>query len=193
MRSGFKSKIGNIFCFLSMLLIVVFYGCRTSKNSVTKEKIEIEKSELKIDMFDSVSKVDKLTRIDNSFQSQKTDYKQKLDISFNGLTNDDEFEFKFTENGFIAKGKGSVNQKNETNKKDSATNSKADEIQKENSTVRKNGTIQIKSKESQTKTDKNKQNESTGFNFNFTILLIVVGVVSLVLLWKFGLPKLKKG
>ena len=62
--------------------------------------------------------------IDNSFQSQQTDFKQKLDISFNGLSNDDTFELTFSENGFIAKGKGSVNLKSKINKKDSTTNNK---------------------------------------------------------------------
>ena len=192
MKSGFKSKIGNVFCLLSMLLIVVFYGCRTSKNSVVKEKIEIKKSELLIDKFDSVSKIDKFNKIDHSFQSKQTDFKQKLDISFNGLTNDDEFEFKFTENGFIAKGKGYVNQKSETNKKDSVTDNKVNEIHKENSTILKNGTVQTKSEENQSKIDKDKQSQSRGFNWNFTILLIAIGVVALILLWKFGLPKFRK-
>lgn len=193
MKSGFKSKIGNVFCFLSLLLLVSFYGCRTSKSSVTKEKFSIEKSELKINKFDSITKIDKINKVDNSFQSQQTDFKQKLDISFNGLTNDDEFEFKFTENGFTAKGKGSVNQKSETNKKDSTTNNKVNEVSKENSDVRKNGTTEIKSKENQTKIDKDKENKSVGFNWNFTIVMIILGAVALILFWKFGLPKIRKG
>jgi len=191
MKSGFKSKIGNVFCFLSLLLLVSFYGCRTSKNSVIKEKVSIEKSDLKIEKFDSVSKIDKISKIDNSFQSQQTDFKQKLDISFNGLSNDDSFEFQFTENGFIAKGKGSVNQKTETSKKDSATNKKVDETLKENSDIRKNEVNQNKVNESKSKVDKNKKNKSFGPSFNTTIIITIAVVVILILLWKFGLPKLK--
>ncbi|MFV0140984.1 hypothetical protein [Empedobacter falsenii] len=147
---------------------------------------------MKIEKFDSVSKIDKISKIDNSFQSQQTDFKQKLDISFNGLSNDDSFEFQFTENGFIAKGKGSVNQKTETNKKDSISSNKVDEILKENSTVHKNEVNQNKVEESKSKVDKKKENKSIGFNWNFTFFLIVIGLVALVLLWKFGLPKFKK-
>ena len=187
-----KSITGNILCFVALFFLFSFYGCRTTKNSVIKEKVLIEKSELEINKFDSVSKIDKINKINNSFQSRQTDFKQNLDISFNGLTNDDEFEFKFTENGFTAKGKGSVNQKSETNKKDSATSNKVDEVQKENSDIHKNRVTEIKSEENLSKINKDKQNKSVGFNWNFTILLIVIGAVALILLWKFGLPKFKK-
>ena len=147
--------------------------------------------ELQINKFDSVSKIDKLKKIDNFFKSKQTDFKQKLEVSFNGLSNDDIFEFQFTDNGFIAKGKGSINQKTETNKKDSISNNKVDESLKENSTVQKNEINQNTVDESKLKIDKNKQNQSTGFNWNFTIVIIVGVIVSLVLLWKFGLPKIK--
>lgn len=191
MRKNNKLRIG---LFLAILFVfAIIFNCRTSKNSVQKHKENFSKEEIQLNKFDSVSKIDKLTKIDNSFKSQQTDFKQKLDISFNGLTNDDEFEFKFTENGFTAKGKGSVNQKSETNKKDSATSNKVDEVQKENSDVRKNGTVESKSEENQTKIDKDKQNESVGFNWNFMIVMIILGVVALILFWKFGLPKIRKG
>lgn len=187
-----KRFIGNILCFVALFLLFSFYGCRTSKSSVTKEKVSIEKSELKTDKFDSVSKIDKLEKIDNSFQSQWSDFKQKLDISFNGLSNDDEFEFKFTENGFTAKGKGSINQKTETNKKDSTANNKVDKIFKENSNIQKNEVNQNKVEESKSKVDKNKENKSSGPSFNSTIIITIAVVVTLILLWKFGLPKFKK-
>lgn len=178
------------YIFLSLALII---ACRTSKSSVIKEKVSIEKSELKNEKFDSISKIDKIKKIDNSFQSQWFEFWNKYDASFNGTSNEDTFELTFTENGFTAKGKGSVNLKSETNKKDAVSNNKVDEITNEKADVKKNGITEIKSEENQSKIDKDKQNESRGFNWNFTILLIVVGVVSLVLLWKFGLPKLKKG
>lgn len=193
MKSGFNHRnlISLTTMFMALLLLIIAYGCRTSKSVIEKHKESFSKEELQINKFDSVSKINKLKNIDNSFQSQQTDFKQKLDISFNGLNNDDEFEFKFTENGFIAKGKGSINQKTETNKKDSISSNKVDEIFKESSDIRKNYVNQNKVDETNSKVDKNKENKSTGFNWNFTILLIVIGSMALILLWKFGLPKVK--
>lgn len=174
-----------LYIFLSLFLIT---GCRTSKNIVEKSKESISKSEMKLNKVDSVAKVDKTNKIDNSFQSQFSDYKEKLDISFNGLSNEDSFELTFTENGFKVKGKGSVNKKTEINKKDSSANNKVDKVLKDNSEVRKNEVNQSKIEESKSNVDKKKENKSTGFNWNFTILIIIIGLVALVLLWKFGLP-----
>lgn len=187
-----KTFIGNVLCFLALFLVVIFYGCRTSKSTVEKHKESFSKEEVQLNKFDSASKIDSVSKIDNSFQSQWSDFKQKLDISFNGLSNDDEFEFKFTENGFIAKGKGSINQKTETNKKDSTANNKVDKIFKENSNIQKNEVNQNKVEESKSKVDKNKENKSSGPSFNSTIIITIAVVVTLILLWKFGLPKLKK-
>ncbi len=193
MKNGFNHRkiTSATTMFIALLLLVSFYGCRTSKSVVEKHKESFSKEELQINKFDSVSKIDKLTKIDNSLQSQWSEFKQKLDISFNGLSNEDTFELTFTENGFTAKGKGSVNLKSESNKKDSITSNKVDEIFKESSDIRKNEVNQNKVDESKSKVDKKKENKSTGFNWNFTIVLIVGVVVSLVLLWKFGLLKLK--
>lgn len=194
MKNGFNHRkiTSATTMFIALLLLVSFYGCRTSKSVVEKHKESFSKGELQINKFDSVSKIDKLEKIDNSFQSQWSDFKQKLDISFNGLSNDDEFEFKFTENGFTAKGKGSINQKTETNKKDSTANNKVDKIFKENSIIQKNEVNQNKFDESKSKVDKNKENKSSGPSFNSTIIITIAVVVTLILLWKFGLPKFKK-
>ena len=194
MKSGFNHRnISSVTTmFIALLLLISTYGCRTSKSIVEKHKESFSKEELQLNKFDSVAKIDKLNKIDNSFQSQQTDFKQKLDFSFNGLSNDDIFEFQFTDNGFIAKGKGSINQKSETNKKDSTSNNKVDEIFKENSTVHKSEVNQNKVEESKSKVDKKKENKSIGFNWNFTIVLIIIGSVALFLFWKFGLPKLKR-
>lgn len=189
MKSGFKSKIGNIFCFLSLLLLVSFYGCRTSKNSVIKEKVSIEKSDLKIEKFDSISKIVKdnfLLKIDSSSWKEAS---SQFDFTFSGESNEDEFEFIKTENGYKFKGKGTVNYKGSEKSKDSAKIQNQTEITNEKTDVKKNGTTEIKSEENQTKIDKDKENKTVGFNWNFTILLIVLGVTSLILLWKFGLPK----
>ena len=194
MKNGFNHRkiTSATTMFIALLLLVSFYGCRTSKSVVEKHKESFSKGELQINKFDSVSKIDKLEKIDNSFQSQWSDFKQKLDISFNGLSNDDEFEFKFTENGFIAKGKGSINQKTETNKKDSTANNKVDKIFKENSNIQKNEVKQNQVDESKSKVDKDKENKSFGPSFNSTIIITIAVIVTLILLWKFGLPKLKK-
>ena len=177
------------YIFLSLALII---ACRTSKSSVIKEKVSIEKSELKNEKFDSISKIDKIKKIDNSFQSQWSEFWNKYDASFNGLSNEDTFELIFTDNGFTAKGKGSVNLKSETSKKDSATNKKVDEILKENSDIKKNEVNQSKVDESKSEVDKNKENKSFGPSFNSTIIITITVVVILVLFWKFGLPKSKK-
>lgn len=178
----------QLFIFLSLFLII---GCRTSKSVVEKHKESFSKEELQLNKFDSVSKIDKIKKIDNSFQSQWSEFWSKYDASFNGLSNDDQFEFKFTENGFTAKGKGSVNLKSESNKKDSTSSNKVDEILKENSDIRKNRTTQNKVDESKSKVDKNKQNKSFGPSFNTTIIIAIAVVIILVLFWKFGLPNFK--
>lgn len=179
----------QLFIFLSLFLII---GCRTSKSVVEKHKESFSKEEIQLNKFDSVTKIDKLNKIDNSYKSQWSEFKQKLDISFNGLSNEDTFELTFTENGFKAKGKGSVNQKTESNKKDSTSSNKIDETIKENSKIKKNEVNQNKIDESKSKVDKNKQNKSFGPSFNTTIIITIVVVIILILFWKFGLPKLKK-
>jgi hypothetical protein len=193
MKNGFNHRnITSVTTmFIALLLLISAYGCRTSKSTVEKHKESFSKEELQLNKFDSVSKVDKLNKVDNSFISQQTDFKQKLDISFNGLNNDDEFEFKFTENGFIAKGKGSVNQKTETNKKDSISSNKVDEIFKENSDIHKSEMNHNQVDESKSKVDKNKENKSFGPSFNTTIIITIAVVFILILFWKFGLPNFK--
>ena len=187
MKNGFNHRkiISVTTMFIALLLLVSAYGCRTSKSTIEKHKESFSKEEIKLNKFDSVSKIDKLHKIENSFQSQQTDFKQKFDISFNGLSNDDEFEFKFTENGFTAKGKGSVNQKSETNKKDSTTNKKVHETLKENSDIRKNEVNQNKVNESKSKVDKNKENKSTGPTWNITIVLIVSAISIIYLAYRY--------
>ena len=187
-----KSQIGNTLCFISLFLIFNLYGCRTVKNSVTKEKTLTEKSELNIDKFDSISKIDKQNKIETSFNSNWFEFWNKYDASFNGLSNEDTFELTFTENGFTAKGKGSVNLKSETNKKDSTVNDNIYEIVKENSDVRKNHTTEIKSEENEIKIDKNKQNKSIGLSFNITIIIAIGVIIVSCLFWKFGLPKFNR-
>lgn len=178
MRKNNKLRIG---LFLAILFVfAIIFNCRTAKSSVTKEKVSIEKSELKIDKFDSVSKIVKdnfLLKIDSSSWKEVSN---QFDFTFSGESNEDEFEFIKTENGYKFKGKGTVNYKGSEKSKDSTKIYNQKENVNEKTDVRKNGTTEIKSKENQTKIDKNKQNKSVGFNWNFTIILIVGLVVSIV-------------
>lgn len=194
MKSGFNHRnvISVITMFIALLLLISAYGCRTSKSVVEKHKESFSKEELQLNKFDSVTKIDKLNKIDNSYKSQWSEFWSKYDASFNGLTNEDVFELMFTENGFTAKGKGSVNLKSETNKKDSTSSNKIDEVFKENSDIKKNEVNQNKVEESKLKINKKKENKSFGPSFNTTIIITIAVVIILILLWKFGLPKFKK-
>lgn len=194
MKSGFNHRnvISTITMFIALLLLISAYGCRTSKSVVEKHKESFSKEDFQLNKFDSVSKVDKHNKVDNSYKSQWSEFWNKYDASFNGLTNEDVFELTFTENGFTTKGKGSVNLKSESNKKDSTSSNKVDEILKENSDIKKNEVNQSKVDESKSEVDKNKENKSFGPSFNSTIIITITVVVILVLFWKFGLPKFKK-
>lgn len=193
MKSGFNHRnvISTITMFIALLLLVSAYGCRTSKSVVEKHKESFSKEDFQLNKFDSISKVDKHNKLDNSFQSQWSEFWNKYDASFNGLTNDDTFTVTFNENGFTAKGKGSVNQKTEINKKDSSANNKIDEVFNEKSDIRKNEVNQNKVNESKSKVDKNKENKSFGPSFNTTIIITIAVVIILILFWKFGLPNFK--
>lgn len=193
MKNGFNHRniISVTTMFIALLLLVFFYGCRISKSTVEKHKESFSKEDVQINKFDSISKIDKINKIDNSFHTQWSEFWNKYDASFNGLTNEDTFELTFTENGFTAKGKGSVNLKSESNKKDSISSNKVDEILKENSTVHKNEVNQNQVDEVKSKIDKKKENKSFGPSFNTTIIITTAVVVILILLWKFGLPNFK--
>ena len=76
MKSGFNHRniISTITMFIALLLLVSAYGCRTSKSVVEKHKESFLKEELQLNKFDSVSKVDKHNKLDNSFQSQWSEF-----------------------------------------------------------------------------------------------------------------------
>ena len=194
MKNGFNHRniISVTTMFIALLLLVFFYGCRISKSTVEKHKESFSKEDVQINKFDSISKIDKQNKIETSFNSNWFEFWNKYDASFNGLSNEDTFELTFTENGFTAKGKGSVNLKSETNKKDSTVNDNIYEIVKENSDVRKNHTTEIKSEENEIKIDKNKQNKSIGLSFNITIIIAIGVIIVSCLFWKFGLPKFNR-
>ncbi|WP_312552865.1 hypothetical protein [Empedobacter brevis] len=178
----------QICIFLSLFLII---GCRTSKNVVEKSKESTSKSEIKLNKVDSVAKVIKTNNITNFDSITWSTYFNQYDISYSGTSTDDFGTFEKTENGFKFSGKLNVSLKGSESKSDSSKLKEQSENIKEYISVKSNSKTELQSNESKSKVDKSKENKSNGFNWNFTIILIVGVVVSLVLFWKSGLPKLK--
>ena len=183
-----KSTIENVLCFVVMLLLISFYGCRTSKNIVEKSKESFSKSEIKLNKVDSVAKVSKTNKITNFDSITWYNYFNQYDISYSGTSADDFGTLEKTENGFKFTGKLNVALKGSESKGDSIKLKEQSENINENTSIKSNSKTELKSNESKSNVDKKKENKSTGFNWNFTIVLIVGIVVSLVLFWKFGLP-----
>ncbi|WP_312312123.1 hypothetical protein [Empedobacter brevis] len=174
------------YIFLSLFLIT---GCRTSKNIVEKSKESISKSEIKINKVDSVAKVDKTNKITNYDSITWSNYFNQYDISYSGTTTDDFGILEKTENGFKFSGKLNVSLKGSESKGDSIKLKQQSENMNENISVKSNSKTESSSKKSESKVDKKKENKGFGPTWNLTIVLIVGVVVSLVLFWKFGLPK----
>lgn len=175
-----------LYIFLSLFIIL---GCRTSKNIVEKSKESISKSEIKINKVDSIVKIAKTNKITNFDSITWSNYFNQYDISYSGTATDDFGYLEKTENGFKFTGKLNVSLKGSESKGDSIKLKEQSASINENTSIKSNSKNELKSNESKSKVDKKKENKSTGFNWNFTIVLIVCVVVSLVLLWKFGLPK----
>jgi len=186
-----KNIIGNTLCFIALFFLFSFYGCRTSKNSVVKEKITIEKSGLKINKIDSTAEVIKDVQMKEFDSKSWVEVSNDFDFTFNGQNNEDLFEVIKTDNGYQFKGKGSATYKGSETKKDLINSTENSSFENLQTNIKSNSKLKLLSKENQSKTDKSKINKSTGFNLNFTILSIVIGSVALVLLWKFGFPKVK--
>ncbi|MGV0854755.1 hypothetical protein ACTS9E_04065 [Empedobacter brevis] len=136
-----------------------------------------------------VIKTNKITDFDSITWST---YFNQYDISYSGTSTDDFGTFEKTENGFKFSGKLNVSMKGSESKGDSVKLKEQSENIKEDISVKSNSKTELKSNESKSKVDKKKVNKSTGFNWNFTIVLVFGIVVSLVLFWKFGLPKFRK-
>ena len=174
---------------ISLLLVISFYGCRTSKKIVEKSKVDIEKSELSIVQKDSLVNSD-IKIYNNKLDSLSwSSYMKELNFSFNGLDNNDELEITKTDNGFKIKGKGTVNGKSIDNKTESLNKSNNHQIIIENSTVRENGTVQSNSTENSTIINKNKENYTIGFTIGVLIALILLGALMIYLLYKYFIKK----
>lgn len=178
-----------IYIFLSLFLII---GCRTSKNIVEKSKESSSKSEIKLNKVDSIVKIAKTNKITNFDSITWSNYFNIYDISYFGTSADDFGTLEKTENGFKFSGKLNVSLKGSESKGDSIKLKEQSENMNENTSIKSNLKTELKSNESKSNVDKKKENKSTGFNWNFTILIIIIGLVALVLLWKFGLPKFRK-
>lgn len=171
MRKNNKLRIG---LFLAILFVfAIIFNCRTAKNSIQKSKEDFKKEELKINKIDSTINIQKLTKIDNSYNSKWLGFWNKYDATFSGESNDDTFTVTFTENGFTAKGKGILNVKSENQKKDSSSNNKVDENIQKNTFIKSDSKTQNQVNESKSKIDKSKENKSVGPTWNVTIILIV--------------------
>lgn len=186
-----KSIIGNILCVLALFFICSFYGCRTSKSSLFKESISIDKSDIKINKIDSVADIVRDLQSKEFNSKNLFEVSNDFDFTFNGQNNEDLFEVIKTDNGYQFKGKGSATYKGSETKKKLTKSTENSSFENSLSNIKSNSKLEHLSKENQSKTDKSKINKSTGFNLNFTILLIIIGSVALVLLWKFGFPKVK--
>lgn len=186
-----KSIIGNILCVLALFFICSFYGCRTSKNSVVKEKNTIEKSGLKINKIDSTAEVIKDVQMKEFDSKSWVEVSNDFDFTFNGQNNEDLFEVIKTDNGYQFRGKGSATYKGSETKKDLINSTENSSFENSQTNIKSNSKLEHISNEKESKIDKTKKNKTTGFNLNFTILSIVIGSVALVLLWKFGFPKVK--
>ena len=184
-----RKIISLIALLISLLLVISFYGCRTSKKIVEKSKVDIEKSELSIVQKDSLVNSD-IKIYNNKLDSLSwSSYMKELNFSFNGLDNSDELEITKTDKGFKIKGKGTVNGKSIDNKKDSVNKSNNHQIRIENSTVRENGTVQSFSTENSSTINKNKESHTLGFTIGVLIALILLGVLMIYLCYRYLLNK----
>ncbi|WP_353166459.1 hypothetical protein [Empedobacter brevis] len=156
-----------------------------------KSKESVSKSDIKINKIDSIAKVIKTNKITDFDSITWSNYFNQYDISYSGTAVDDFGTFEKTENGFKFSGKLNVSLKGSESKGDSLKLKEQIENINENTSIKSNSKTELKSNESKSIVDKKKENKSTGFNWNFTIVLIIIGSVTLILLWKFGLPKLK--
>ena len=188
-----RNNILRIGLFSAILFIfAIIFNCRTAKNSIQKSKENFKKSELKIDKFDSVSKILKTNKITNFDSIGWSNYMQNIDVSYSGKTLNDKLILKFSDNTIEVSGIGDINFNQKKNKGDSINNKNQTENINEQINVNSNSEVKIKVEEEKSKIDKDKENKSAGFNWNFTILLVIIGLATLILFWKFGLPKFKK-
>ena len=186
-----KTFIGNILCFLALFLVVISYGCRTSKSTAEKHKESFSKEELQINRLDSVTKVIKTNKITNFDSIGWNNYFKQYDISYNGTTLEDFGKIEKTDKGWKFSGKLNVNLKEDSNSGDFATIKNQSENINENTDIKSDLKNKNKVDESKSKVDKNKENKNFGPSFNSTIIITISVVVILILLWKFGLPKIK--
>lgn len=194
MKSGFNHRniISATTMFIALLLLVSFYGCRTSKSVTEKSKESFKKSELRINRIDSVSKVIKTNKITNFDSIGWNNYFKQYDISYNGTTLEDFGKIEKTDKGWKFSGKLNVNLKEDSNSGDFATIKNQSKNINENTDIKSDSKNKNKVDESKSKVDKNKENTSFGPSFNSTIIITIAVVVILILLWKLGLPKINK-
>lgn len=184
-----RKIVSFIVLLTSFLLVITFYGCRTSKKIVEKSKVDIEKSELNINQKDSLVNSDikiNNTKIDSLSWSS---YMKELNFSFNGIDNNDELEIIKLDNGWKFKGKGSVNGSQKQVNNDSLKKEFNNIQVLENTSVHKNEQTQSNSAENSSTINKKKENHTIGFTIGVLIALILLGALMIYLCYRYLLNK----
>jgi hypothetical protein len=155
-------------------MVFCLSSCRTSKKSIEKSRIEIDRKEIKINKVDSSISVQKnnvLSKVDSLSWSN---YMKELNFYFNGLDNNDELEIIKTDNGWKFKGKGFINGKSTDKKNDSIIKSNSHQAIVETSRINSNSKTEVESNNYLTKVDKGKDKFSIGPTFGILILALII-------------------
>ncbi|WP_313579827.1 hypothetical protein [Chishuiella sp.] len=184
-----RKIVSLIALLISFLLIISFYGCRTSKKIVEKSKVDIEKSELKINKIDSSISIQKNNNLNKIDSLSWSSYMKEINFSFKGLDNNDELEIIKLNNGWKFKGKGIINGKSIDNKKDSLNSSNNHQIINERLKLDSSSKSEVKSNDSQIEIDKNKENQTLGFTIGVLVALILLGALMIYLIYKYFIKK----
>ncbi|WP_313376698.1 hypothetical protein [Chishuiella sp.] len=184
-----RKIISLIALLISFLLIISFYGCRTSKKIVEKSKVDIEKSELKINKIDSISSVNTSTKSQKLDSITWNNYMKYYDISYLGTSIDDIGAIERTSSGWKFLGKVKVSLKGSENNSDSIIVSNSHQITNEQLKLDSNSKIEVKSNDSQIKINKNKENHTLGFTIGVLIALILLGALMTYLCYRYLLNK----
>ena len=180
-----RSIIKRIGLFITVLFtFFLISNCRTSKNEVVKEKIQINKEKIQINKIDSTAKVIKNNKILESDSISWNNFFKDYTINYNGVSNEDSFEVIRTDQGFRFQGKGNATLKEQTNKSDSINNKVKSEEINEDVNIKSDSKSEYNLDEDYFSKDKHHEDSSSGFNWNFTIILIIVICLSIYLFYR---------
>ena len=182
MQNGFNHRIVMI---ISLLIVFCLSSCRTSKKSIEKSRIEIEKNEVKLNKVDStifIQKNDVLNKVDSLswFNSIKN-----YDISFLGNSNEDFGTIEQTLNGWKFIGKIKVNLKGVEEKGDSIQKSNNHQLTNKLSKVNSSSKTEVESNNHQIKVEKEKEKFSFGPTFGILMLALIILIYYLIKRFKY--------